>query len=1135
MFLLMLPVKTCNFILLVVLTSTICIAANAQLQQHQQNNYYIEHFGEEEGLPQNSINAILPDAADFLWLATESGICRFDGNHIIPVSFKGNISFTRVKNFYLRGKDSIIAYSMTSGTAGIIVNNKFAGVEENKDRLYFLNLHYSLPAPPYLTGDSAAYIYQQWQLEKGAYYGTKYNKDTFLVSLKDGIGIYDSRGMAGKIRIDSLIRRRLLYIDHMALYADRENYINIYSIKGLQRRQQLGIPVKHKLEIYNNDFGSNFFCVADSTLYSVDITASGDFTVHQILDNLKDPGGITTIYAKDSNTIVVGTLQNGLYVYKKQFFKTSESLPEGELDAFYVQQLLSDDKTILAGGNKLFINDHYAGKTRDIYTTQILAALKDSKGNYWYPYFDKLLRAKEIGVSPDTMRPNKGRPTRLFEDRQGRVWVSSTEEVGYFENDKYTVVKISNFKNGMTSYMEQDPTGRYFFATPTGLFILNNINEHEVKEVAELHSYDIKFVLPDSNGITWVCTYGQGLFLLTKDGITAFPQNGGKLAYVHCIIEDAKGYFWMPTNKGLYVTSRQSLLEYINNKNKVPFYYEFSKKNGWRTNEFNSGSQPAYLRLPDGDISLSSMQGLVRFNPSAINFNFSSSPILIDDIYADTAEILQQDNLEIASNINNINISVSSAFWGEPVNHLLEYQLVQDGKTLGDGAWIKADVTGKINLYAPSNGKYQLLFRKRTGLGADDYIYKTINFHVLPKWYQTKIFFATAAFALLLLMTMIIYWRRNYYRKANRILQQKVNAATTELQQMNNVLEKKVEERTMDIREAENRFRTLVEGSLVGVYIVQGGKYIYVNPRFEEILGYDKGELSGTESIVIIKKEYRDLVYEKARRRISGEVDSEHYEVTGVKKDGTEMQLEFFGSITIYKGKPTIIGTMVDVTEKKRMEQEILNQKIQEQKMVTRAVLIGEEKERNKIGQELHDNINQILVGTKLYLGMARKNKIGGENIINESIDLLDNAIEEIRTLSREKVTPTKKVNLEEILRNLTGRFQQTTTIRTNFVYKGSGPLIEDDLKLNIYRLIQEQLNNILKHAEAKNINVSVNADTKNIFVKVTDDGKGFDVHDLKRGIGISNMINRVESFNGTIDIQSSPGNGCRIDITMPF
>lgn len=94
--------------------------------------------------------------------------------------------------------------------------------------------------------------------------------------------------------------------------------------------------------------------------------------------------------------------------------------------------------------------------------------------------------------------------------------------------------------------------------------------------------------------------------------------------------------------------------------------------------------------------------------------------------------------------------------------------------------------------------------------------------------------------------------------------------------------------------------------------------------------------------------------------------------------------------------------------------------------------------------------------------------------------------------------------------------------------------MLTDDLKLNIYRIIQELINNILKHADAKNITVSIKGKDKLIHIIVTDDGKGFQVKGKRKGIGISNMINRVESYNGKLKIISSPGKGCKTNVTIP-
>ncbi|HZX58075.1 MAG TPA: PAS domain S-box protein, partial [Mucilaginibacter sp.] len=133
------------------------------------------------------------------------------------------------------------------------------------------------------------------------------------------------------------------------------------------------------------------------------------------------------------------------------------------------------------------------------------------------------------------------------------------------------------------------------------------------------------------------------------------------------------------------------------------------------------------------------------------------------------------------------------------------------------------------------------------------------------------------------------------------------------------------------IRDAELKFRTLAEKSMVGVYIVQNGKFVYVNPRFAAVFGYEPGELINTVPVeTIIHEDYREIATEFVRRRVAGESESVHYEAMGRKKDGTPNWVEFYGSSAIIGGKRTIIGSMIDVTESRyypeldKLEKEIL-------------------------------------------------------------------------------------------------------------------------------------------------------------------------------------------------------------------
>ena len=127
-----------------------------------------------------------------------------------------------------------------------------------------------------------------------------------------------------------------------------------------------------------------------------------------------------------------------------------------------------------------------------------------------------------------------------------------------------------------------------------------------------------------------------------------------------------------------------------------------------------------------------------------------------------------------------------------------------------------------------------------------------------------------------------------------------------------------------ELKEAELKFRTIAEKSMVGVYIVQRGKFVYVNPRFAEVFGYLPDEVMNTFDVeTIIDKDYRAITTENVRKRMTGEVESVHYEAKGLRKDGTSNWVEFYGSRATLGDEPAIIGSMIDITERKRAEDEL--------------------------------------------------------------------------------------------------------------------------------------------------------------------------------------------------------------------
>ena len=141
------------------------------------------------------------------------------------------------------------------------------------------------------------------------------------------------------------------------------------------------------------------------------------------------------------------------------------------------------------------------------------------------------------------------------------------------------------------------------------------------------------------------------------------------------------------------------------------------------------------------------------------------------------------------------------------------------------------------------------------------------------------------------------------------------------------MLRRKVQEQTASLKQSENKFRSLVEQSLVGVYIIQDERFVYANPRLADIFGYALEEMIGADILEkTILPEDRPLVREQIRRRIAGEVDFSHYFFQGQHQDGNIIHLEVLGSATEFGGRPAVLGMLLDITERKLAHDKIAEQ-----------------------------------------------------------------------------------------------------------------------------------------------------------------------------------------------------------------
>lgn len=207
---------------------------------------------------------------------------------------------------------------------------------------------------------------------------------------------------------------------------------------------------------------------------------------------------------------------------------------------------------------------------------------------------------------------------------------------------------------------------------------------------------------------------------------------------------------------------------------------------------------------------------------------------------------------------------------------------------------------------------------------------------------------------------------------------------------------------------------------------------------------------------------------------------------------------------------------------------------IEQSDLTKRETEIQEESYRN-ISLELHDNICQSLL--LAILNLERANAQEFQPDIQESVIILRNSLQELSALSRSlNGDIIKSVGLRAAIQDQVDKLNRTTTVKAYFTISGKDCHLTASLELALFRIIQEAVNNIIKHAKASTVHIFLRYLEEQVWVHVRDNGIGFDPHHIGSFCsGLHNMNNRIQSVSGNIEIKSALGKGCTVHLTAPL
>ena len=341
------------------------------------------------------------------------------------------------------------------------------------------------------------------------------------------------------------------------------------------------------------------------------------------------------------------------------------------------------------------------------------------------------------------------------------------------------------------------------------------------------------------------------------------------------------------------------------------------------------------------------------------------------------------------------------------------------------------------------------------------------------------------------------------------------------------------------LREANDRLLLLSRATSDAIWEwdMQTG-HIFRNEALMEMIGYQGEDARGLSWwLRRIHPEDRNRVTDTIKEATDKGRHSWEDEYRFKCSDGSYKHIQDHGYVVYENGLPVkMIGSLQDVTEMKQLEDQLTREKLQRQKEISETVIRVQEKERTRIGHELHDNVNQILSTTKMFIDMLTPINEEEKKLKEKSIQYLLASIEEIRKLSKELVVPQlKEKSLVESIYVMLEDIQMAGKLKIKFIHDLENNLLSPGKKVTFFRIVQEQFKNILKYSKAEHVDICLDCKNENVRLVIKDDGIGFDPKKTHRGIGLSNIHDRARFYNGEVSIDAAPGKGCTLSVTIPI
>lgn len=773
-------------------------------QEFRAEDYVITKYSMDEGLPQNSINAIEQSSDGYIWIATFSGLVRFDG-HSFKTFNRANtpclvsddflkIHITRdnyvwlfpsgINTAIIRFKDgSCNSYKVRDGISrSITFLEDYDGtpwlIDEGRP-LKFNGIEFQEVRPVY----EEEFKQKAIESEKGSWFGI----DNKLYRLYNGLPVLVLDELPGE-------KSSFVYAKTNPL---KENTLLVGTSVGIieyeygnefKETKRFPLPYENFLNLKFDNEGNQFVITANGIAYK----EKDVFEPLNPFQNLTDVR-LKSIIQDNEGNYWIGTGGDGLFRFKKKFISMIDS-DQGLFNEKILSITKLDNGKMLFSTNCSDLYEWYNGEAKisplqeNLQSNCFWSVFQDSKGRIWF------------GSGEPHLMLNYGKPSVKFgkeqgfdsyavfaitEDQNGYIWIATSQ--GIYLYDGTTLIRKITEADGLyyndSRVMFEDKDGTMWVGTNAGLHTIKNYKVTRIPLLTESQTEFetqpyIRAIHKDEDGVFWIGTYGDGLFRIKNEEVIQFTTKHGLFDNTAShIIEDDDGFFWMGTNRGIQRVSRNQLNAVAEGNLSEVVSYSYGSSDGMNSPETNGGFQPSYIVEENGDIYLPTVAGVAKVSVTNARINHNPPPVYIETVRNSEAEELNAEELRLSHEQAFLEINYTAINFSDPGKVRFKYRLLGLKDEWVDAGSRREAVYTKI---PPGDYTFQVIAANNDGFWNDEGASLAIS--IVPPYWQ-QLWFILLSVTTIFGGIGFLFWQRTRRMKEESERQQRFTERLIESQE----------------------------------------------------------------------------------------------------------------------------------------------------------------------------------------------------------------------------------------------------------------------------------------------------------------------------------------------------------------